>query len=180
MSAFLTAANICGIISLLKCGVLIRVMIKIQQDMATEITTVCLPMLIMTVNRSLYLVDAVLDVNGTVIDNTPAPANNFLIYWDGDLEREILDGVDISKMTSATRISNIFSADGCSANNASKNVPCLSADIFGDWREELFVRTADNSALFFTVYNRYCRLLLSKYGCLGGVSICLHYRSNYK
>lgn len=130
--------------------------------------------------QELVLGGCCIDDNGTVIDNMPAPANNFLIYWDGDLEREILDGVDISKMTSATRISNIFSADGCSANNASKNVPCLSADIFGDWREELFVRTADNSALFFTVYNRYCRLLLSKYGCLGGVSICLHYRSNYK
>lgn len=104
--------------------------------------------------------NAALDVNGTVIDNMPAPANNFLIYWDGDLEREILDGVDISKMTSATRISNIFSATRCSANNASKNVPCLSADIFGDWREELFVRTADNSAIrvFSTPYETDVRL----------------------
>ncbi len=104
--------------------------------------------------------NAVLDVNGTVIDNMPAPANNFLIYWDGDLEREILDGVDISKMTSATKISTIFSAEGCSANNDTKNVPCLSADIFGDWREELFVRTADNRAIrvFSTPYETDVRL----------------------
>ncbi|MBQ3749541.1 MAG: hypothetical protein II863_19190 [Kiritimatiellae bacterium] len=32
-------------------------------------------------------------------------------------------------------------------NNASKQVPCLAADIFGDWREELVLRREDNRAI---------------------------------
>ncbi len=75
------------------------------------------------------------------------PAQNFFIYWDGDLEREILDGVNISKMNGAEKIDRIFTADGCAANNGSKNVPCMTADLFGDWREELILRTSDNTKL---------------------------------
>lgn len=33
------------------------------------------------------------------------------------------------------------------ANNGSKSNPCISADIFGDWREELVVRTYDNTEI---------------------------------
>ena len=75
------------------------------------------------------------------------PAQNFFIYWDGDLEREILDGTKIAKMTGAGTYKNIFTAGDCAANNGSKNVPCLTADLFGDWREELILRTGDNSKL---------------------------------
>ncbi|MBR4200393.1 MAG: cellulose 1,4-beta-cellobiosidase, partial [Oscillospiraceae bacterium] len=75
------------------------------------------------------------------------PAQNFFIYWDGDLEREILDGTKIAKMTGAGTYKNIFTAGDCAANNSSKNVPCLTADLFGDWREELILRTSDNSKL---------------------------------
>jgi rhamnogalacturonan endolyase len=32
-------------------------------------------------------------------------------------------------------------------NNGTKTNPCLSGDILGDWREELIVRTRDNSAI---------------------------------
>jgi rhamnogalacturonan endolyase len=31
--------------------------------------------------------------------------------------------------------------------NGTKSTPCLSADIFGDWREEVIWRTADNREL---------------------------------
>ena len=41
----------------------------------------------------------------------------------------------------------IFTAEGCTSNNSSKSTPCLSADIFGDWREELMERTTDNKEL---------------------------------
>ena len=75
------------------------------------------------------------------------PAMNFLIYWDGDLEREILDHTTISKMTATDKIERIFIADGCASNNGSKGVPCLTVDLFGDWREELIMRTTDSSAL---------------------------------
>lgn len=40
-----------------------------------------------------------------------------------------------------------FKADGCSFNNGTKQNPCLSADIFGDWREEVVVRTQDSHEL---------------------------------
>lgn len=41
----------------------------------------------------------------------------------------------------------IFTADGCSSNNGSKATPALSADLFGDWREEVIFRTSDNKSL---------------------------------
>ena len=75
------------------------------------------------------------------------PAQNFFIYWDGDLEREILDGTKISKMTDANTIKGIFTATGCGTNNSTKSVPCMTADLFGDWREELLLRTDDNSKI---------------------------------
>ena len=88
----------------------------------------------------------VYDANGKKIGGTK-PAQNYFIYWDGDLEREILDGTKISKMTDANTIKGIFTASGCGANNGSKSVPCMTADLFGDWREELILRTDDNTKL---------------------------------
>ena len=88
----------------------------------------------------------VYDTAGKVISTT-RPAQNFFIYWDGDLEREILDGTNISKMTAANKIDRIFSAADCGSNNSSKSVPCMTADLFGDWREELILRTTDNKHL---------------------------------
>lgn len=37
--------------------------------------------------------------------------------------------------------------EGTSTNNGTKGNPCLIADIFGDFREELLLRTADSSAI---------------------------------
>ncbi len=79
----------------------------------------------------------------------PAPrSTNFAIWWDGDLLRELLDRNQISKWDWETAsLKPLFTADGCSANNGTKATPCLSADIFGDWREEVIFRSADNSEL---------------------------------
>ena len=68
---------------------------------------------------------------------------NFMVWWDGDLLREFLDSNVISKYGHGT----LLSAGGCSSNNSTKSNPCLSADILGDWREEVIWRTSDNSAL---------------------------------
>ena len=89
---------------------------------------------------------AVYDAKGNQIGNKQG-ATNFLIYWDGDLERELLDNIYISKMTDTNTYQTIFTADGCASNNGTKAVPCLTADLFGDWREELVLRTEDNSKL---------------------------------
>ncbi len=40
-----------------------------------------------------------------------------------------------------------MTASGCVANNGSKSTPALSADLFGDWREEVAWRTRDGKEL---------------------------------
>jgi len=80
--------------------------------------------------------------DGSNVGNEPGSAN-FLIYWDADESRELLDGATISKYGA----SNLLNASGCAGNNGTKNTPTLTADLFGDWREELVVRQSDNSAL---------------------------------
>ena len=41
----------------------------------------------------------------------------------------------------------LLTAEGTRTNNGTKGNPSLVADVFGDWREELLVRTADSSAI---------------------------------
>ena len=50
-------------------------------------------------------------------------------------------------MNGANKIDRVFTANGCGSNNGSKSVPCMTVDLFGDWREELILRTDDNSKL---------------------------------
>ena len=85
---------------------------------------------------------------GTQI-STAKPTINFRIYWDGDLLDEILDGTVIDKWNGngTTRLLTGYNYESASANNGTKNTPNLSADILGDWREELILRTSDNTAL---------------------------------
>jgi len=73
---------------------------------------------------------------------------NSAVWWDGDLLREMLDHEAVSKYDYETGGCNpIMRFDGCRFNNWSKSNPCLSADIVGDWREEVLVRTDDSSEL---------------------------------
>ncbi len=90
--------------------------------------------------------NAVLNTKGDTIA-TKQPSMNYLIYWDGDLERELLNDTTISKMTGVNQIQTLLNAEGCSSNNSTKAVPCMTADLFGDWREELLMRTSDNNKL---------------------------------
>jgi rhamnogalacturonan endolyase len=41
----------------------------------------------------------------------------------------------------------LLKADECASNNGTKATPALSADILGDWREEVIWRTLDNKEL---------------------------------
>lgn len=73
---------------------------------------------------------------------------NFKAYWDGDLLSEFVDGTTISKYNWNDKCVDIlYEATGCASNNGSKAVPCLVADIFGDWREEIIWRDANNTEL---------------------------------
>lgn len=73
---------------------------------------------------------------------------NFGIWWDGDLLRELLDHETISKYDWVNKsITDIKKFEGVVFNNGTKSNPCLSADILGDWREEVIVRTPDSEEL---------------------------------
>lgn len=70
---------------------------------------------------------------------------NFGIWWDGDLLREMLDRATVSKYDWTTgQVNAIMKFEGCQFNNGTKSNPCLSADILGDWREEVVTRTDDS------------------------------------
>jgi rhamnogalacturonan endolyase len=84
----------------------------------------------------------------SIADKTP-PCN-MGIYWDGDALSEILNGVYIGKWDyENSNMTKIFDGrdEGCASNNGTKANPCLSADLFGDWREELVCRTTDSKEL---------------------------------
>ncbi|WP_419707261.1 carbohydrate-binding protein [Promicromonospora sp. NFX87] len=68
---------------------------------------------------------------------------NFLAWWDGDGERELLDGTAIDDYQNG----RLLTGSNVASNNGTKATPSLSADLFGDWREEVVWRTADSSAL---------------------------------
>ena len=86
--------------------------------------------------------------DGTVISNSYTMPANFLCYWDGDLGREVLDNIYVSKWNSETQKSEtIFTATGCISVNGTKSTPALSADLLGDWREEIMFPTKDGKAL---------------------------------
>jgi len=89
------------------------------------------------------------DCKGNKIADRTPPCN-MGIFWDGDLLSEVLNGTVVSKWdyNNSAGISLFNARDfNCVSNNGTKSNPCLSADIFGDWREELIYRTADNREL---------------------------------
>lgn len=84
------------------------------------------------------------------------PGMNFRIYWDGDEYEETLDDVTITKWTKqAPTIMGLgFSRNSLSAYgspvscNGTKATPCLQADLFGDWREEvIFWNNTDSASI---------------------------------
>ncbi|MBS2098097.1 rhamnogalacturonan lyase [Carboxylicivirga linearis] len=100
--------------------------------------------------------------NGRLITER-TPSINMAIWWDGDLNRELLNGSGVPRRP-FVRIEK-WNGDGVDrlslpdeedliANNWTKGNPCISADIFGDWREELVVRTKDNKEvrIYMTPY----------------------------
>jgi rhamnogalacturonan endolyase len=91
------------------------------------------------------------DAKGQLIfDGKTAPPVNMGVFWDDDLLSETLDGTTIGKWdynnSVVTPLLNAKDWD-CVSNNGTKANPCLSADILGDWREEVIWRTADNKEL---------------------------------
>jgi rhamnogalacturonan endolyase len=75
-------------------------------------------------------------------------SQNFVIWWDGDLSRETLDGRRIYKYHYPEGTEEeILLAEGSASNNSTKSTPGLQADLLGDWREEVIWRKEDNTEL---------------------------------
>lgn len=88
------------------------------------------------------------------------PDTNFRIYWNGDLYDESLDGRFSTSTNgcspriiywdgSANKTINVSTFGGSPQScNYTKATPCLTADIWGDWREEMiFWDSSDNATL---------------------------------
>jgi len=90
------------------------------------------------------------NAKGEVISEVKPNSVNMGIWWDGDLLRELLNGVDISKWDYENqKTDRIFTGGDYEVIkiNGTKSNPNLAADILGDWREELIARSADNKEL---------------------------------
>ena len=77
---------------------------------------------------------------------------NSAIWWDGDLEREAMDRTMIEDTNG-----RLFTGDG-SYNNGSKSNACLTADIFGDWREEVILHSDNKIRIFSTTFETETKL----------------------
>lgn len=92
------------------------------------------------------------DVNGEPTGaQRPGPVN-FALWWDGDRQRELLNGTTVSKWNwESESVETMLVAEGAASNNGTKATPALSADLFGDWREEVMLRSEDNR--FLRIYS---------------------------
>ncbi len=87
---------------------------------------------------------------GGLIGSAKPRAMNFGLWWDGDLLRETLDGTTVAKwQPESGQLQPLLQGRtlGAASNNGTKATPVFSADILGDWREEVVWRSADNTAL---------------------------------
>jgi rhamnogalacturonan endolyase len=90
-------------------------------------------------------VSGIYNTSGQNIGRKPSSAN-FVIWWDGDAQRELLDGTHIDDYGTGGD-TRLLTAEGVHSNNGTKATPSLQADILGDWREEVIWPTTGNNAL---------------------------------
>ncbi len=102
---------------------------------------------------------------GDLLSST-LPSYNFRLYFDGDLQDELLDatgkggsGGKLEKWNSTTqgidRFLSFYNINSSTLNNYTKANPCISADIFGDWREEFIVRSSADSSVVNIIATNY-------------------------
>ncbi|MFC0216046.1 OmpL47-type beta-barrel domain-containing protein [Paenibacillus chartarius] len=92
-----------------------------------------------------------------IYEGAEAPkSTNFAIWWDGDLQRELFDhqwdnstgkGIPLVYKWDYEnkKLNEIFRATGTLTNNSTKGNPAIQADILGDWREEILLRSEDST-----------------------------------
>jgi hypothetical protein len=84
--------------------------------------------------------------NGSQVASRKPGSANFLIWWDADPVRELLDQTAIDKYGTGSD-TRLLTGSGVASNNGTKATPVLSGDLFGDWREEVVWRTSGGNAL---------------------------------
>ena len=103
--------------------------------------------------------DGIYNQAGEKVGNIPntngSNMENFAVYWDGDLGRELLDGNKLVKYSIKSGAERIYynsknSTLPGSINNGTKSNACLTADLFGDWREEIVLRYGDGVRIYFS------------------------------
>ena len=92
---------------------------------------------------------------GDIPNTNGSNMENFAVYWDGDLGRELLDGNKLVKYSIKSGAERIYydsknSTLPGSINNSTKSNACLTADLFGDWREEIVLRYGDGVRIYFS------------------------------
>ena len=122
--------------------------------------------------------DGIYNQAGEKVGNIPntngSNMENFAVYWDGDLGRELLDGNKLVKYSVTSGTERIYynsknSTLPGSINNSTKSNACLTADLFGDWREEIVLRYGDGVRIYFSTIPTNYRLTTlmhdSQYRC---------------
>ena len=105
----------------------------------------------------------VYDVNGDSITSNIPSSCNYRIYWDGDLQDELLGDISghnnpyLEKWNStAKKVSrlyaygskNIYELGNSKSDHGTKGTPAFQGDILGDWREELiFLNSSDSCSI---------------------------------
>ncbi|MGI6107694.1 MAG: rhamnogalacturonan lyase [Lachnospiraceae bacterium] len=97
--------------------------------------------------------DKVYDCRGNLLD-VKAPGTNQGIRWAGDLTTQVTDFPDYLEAKDRQRgVVNdlihgiMLDPEDTLTNNWTKGNPCLVADVFGDYRENLLLRRTDSSAI---------------------------------
>lgn len=94
-----------------------------------------------------YSEDGVTNMTGETIGlPDKKPTINFRIYWDGDVQDELLDNGCLDKWVEATgKATRIYPEKNTNlynygrSCNGTKATPNLMADLLGDWREEVIL-----------------------------------------
>lgn len=90
-------------------------------------------------------------IKGELISATGPRMTNFCIWWDGDELRELVDGNRIAKWNwESGQLEDLLVAEGAQSAAGTKRSPVLSADLFGDWREECVLRVDETALRIYT------------------------------
>ncbi|GAA3753182.1 rhamnogalacturonan lyase [Salinactinospora qingdaonensis] len=84
--------------------------------------------------------------DGEFLGRDNVPGTNMSIRWSADMTTQIINGRQAPTVDD-WQDGTLLTAEGTLTNNGTKGNPSLVADVFGDWREELLLRTEDSEAI---------------------------------